>query len=266
MNIVKRAIREHPSVKAGINSVIGTRQYQQDYVYYYSGEKGLLAVICDGMGGLEGGETASRLAACQIGEAFEQRDMALPLPEFFQKQASVMDEQVAGLKGKGGNPLHAGTTVVAVAIENGQLFWLTVGDSRIYIIRKDEMSQVNREHNYRLTLKESLKNGKITQEFYNIEEKKSQAEALISYLGMGHVSLMDINKIPFKLEPGDMVLLCSDGLYKSLSDSQIQALARDNDIDMNIAADRLCSMALRYGRGGQDNTSVLLLQYNPAGR
>ena len=60
---------------------------------------------------------------------------------------------------------------------------------------------------------------------------------------------------------GDIVLLCSDGLFKSLSDSQIKALVRDNDMDLDIAADRLCQMAFSRRRGGQDNTSVLLLQY-----
>lgn len=143
-----------------------------------------------------------------------------------------------------------------------QLYWLSVGDSRIYIIRDQEMSQVNREHNYRLTLQESLKSGLITREQYEEEEKKSQADALISYLGISRLNLMDINRAPLKMMDGDIVLLCSDGLFKTLNDSQIMALVRDNDIDMDIAADRLCQMALSRRRGGQDNTSVLLLQYH----
>ena len=73
---------------------------------------------------------------------------------------------------------------------------------------------------------------------------------------------MDINRAPLEMMDGDMVLLCSDGLFKSLNDSQIKALVKDNDIDMDIAADRLCQMALSKRRGGQDNTSVLLLQYH----
>ena len=62
---------------------------------------------------------------------------------------------------------------------------------------------------------------------------------------------------------GDVAVLCSDGLYRSMSDDQIGALIRDNDIDPDIAAERLCSMALRYGGGAQDNTTVILLQYMP---
>ena len=124
------------------------------------------------------------------------------------------------------------------------------------------MSQVNREHNYRLTLQESLRSGLITQEQYEAEEKRGRADALISYLGISRLNLMDINRAPLEMMDGDMVLLCSDGLFKSLNDSQIKALVKDNDIDMDIAADRLCQMALSKRRGGQDNTSVLLLQYH----
>ena len=152
--------------------------------------------------------------------------------------------------------------MVAVVADGGKLYWLSIGDSRIYIIRGEEMSQVNREHNYRLTLQESLRSGLITQEQYEAEEKRGRADALISYLGISRLNLMDINRAPLEMMDGDMVLLCSDGLFKSLNDSQIKALVKDNDIDMDIAADRLCQMALSKRRGGQDNTSVLLLQYH----
>ena len=52
MNIVRNIKQENPVIKAGMSSIIGTRQYQQDYMYYYSGQGETLAVICDGMGGL----------------------------------------------------------------------------------------------------------------------------------------------------------------------------------------------------------------------
>lgn len=266
MNIVRNVKQDNPDLKVGLNSIIGTRQYQQDYVYYYSDSRETLAVICDGMGGLDGGERASRTAAECLGSAFASRNPQIAIPDFLCEQAAVMNDRVTGLKGKDGAPLHAGTTIVAVVVQEHRLYWLSIGDSKIYIIRNEEMSQVNREHNYRLTLSEALKCGTISQEQYNAEEKKRQAEALISYLGIGSLSLMDMNRTPFEMQDGDVVLLCSDGLYKSLNDSQIKAMVRDNDIDMNIAADRLCAMALRSGRGGQDNTSVLLLRYCPAGR
>ncbi len=262
MNVVKVIRKEIPQWSVGIASIIGTREYQQDYVYCCFCGNGLLGVVCDGMGGLDGGEIASSTAAEALGEAFSGEELRMPVPEFLKEQAGRINDQVAALTGKGGGPLRAGTTMVAVVAREEQLYWLSVGDSRIYIIRDQEMSQVNREHNYRLTLQESLKSGLITREQYEEEEKKSQADALISYLGISRLNLMDINRAPLKMMDGDIVLLCSDGLFKTLNDSQIMALVRDNDIDMDIAADRLCQMALSRRRGGQDNTSVLLLQYH----
>ena len=102
-------------------------------------------------------------------------------------------------------------------------------------------------------------NGKITLEKYRAEESK--AEALISFLGIGSVSLMDVNAAPLELMQGDIILLCSDGLYKSLSDDRILAIITDNDFDMQRAADELTAAALRYSGRGQDNTTVAILQY-----
>ena len=132
-----------------------------------------------------------------------------------------MDQAVNNLKNEDGRPLNGGTTVVAVVIENNKMYFLSVGDSKIYILRDNEILAVNREHNYRLSLDEKLKKGQITKEQYIAEE--DQAEALISYLGMGNVSLMDINNEPFILQENDIVLLCSDGLY---SDCQIRISCR----------------------------------------
>ena len=143
-----------------------------------------------------------------------------------------------------------------------------LGDSRIYVIRGGQIAAQTRDHNYRLLLKEQLAAGQITRNFYETEEKTPQAEALTSFLGMNGLRLLDVNRTrngnlqgARTLLPEDIVLLCSDGVYKSLSDSQILAMVRDNDIDMNIAADRLTAMALRYGVRGQDNTTVILLRY-----
>ena len=176
MNVVKDLKKDIPQWTIGVASIIGTREYQQDYVYCCSCDNGLLGVVCDGMGGLDGGELASSTAAEALGEAFAGRDIRLPVPEFLKEQAVRINDQVLALTGKNGKPLRAGTTMVTVVADGGKLYWLSIGDSRIYIIRGEEMSQVNREHNYRLTLQESLRSGRITQEQYEAEEKRGRAD------------------------------------------------------------------------------------------
>lgn len=78
---------------------------------------------------------------------------------------------------------------------------------------------------------------------------------------MNGLRIVDVKSTPAELQPGDIIMLCSDGVYKSLNSSQVHAMVRDNDLDMTIAADRTTAMALRYGVRGQDNTTVILLKY-----
>ncbi|MBQ7535586.1 MAG: protein serine/threonine phosphatase 2C family protein [Stomatobaculum sp.] len=260
MSIINDTEKHAPDLRYGYETIIGARESQQDNGYYYSSPEGTIAVVCDGMGGMDDGGKASMTAIREISAAYRKKPAEEPVPEFFRKQAISINEKISGFRSAGGGMMNSGTTIVAVVAEHGKLWWLSVGDSRIYLIRGREMKQVNREHNYRMILKEQLLSGRISQEQYDAEEKTRKAEALISYLGIRNLTLMEINQNPFQLLRGDRVLLCSDGVYKSLSDDQIKALLDDNDIDLNIAAKRICSMALRYGGRGQDNTTLIVLQ------
>jgi len=247
-------------INMGISSIIGTRQYQQDTVFGHSEINSTLAIVCDGMGGLTGGERASQTATQLLAEDYFSRDKTIPIPEFFRQEAIKMDEAVHCLQDAEGNRLDAGTTCVATIIEGNKLYWLSVGDSKIYIIRNNEIMAVNREHNYRLRLDDRLRRGLITPDEYKAEE--GQAEALISYIGIGNVSLMDINQTPFELMEDDVVLLCSDGLYKRLNELEIMELIKYEIPDVNRAAKRLTDIVNKRTTKAQDNTSLVLLQYS----
>ena len=102
-----------------------------------------------------------------------------------------------------------------------------------------------------MLLNKQLEEGTIDEEEYAREVKRGAA--LISYLGMGNVNLMDANPNPLPLEDGDIVVLCSDGLYKALSDAQIYEIISKNADDLaQISAGRV-----------QDNTSIVVLSYRP---
>ncbi len=219
-----------------------------------------LGVVCDGMGGMSAGEIASSAA---IDTLMEYADCEMPLqdpPEFLKKAAIRMDEHVASLLNIKGEKLQAGTTAVVVYITGSSLYWMSVGDSKIYIIRNHEMVQVTRPHNYQLLLEQSLSDGSISREEY--EKESARKEALISYLGMDGLRMMDLTQQPFELHVGDVVLLCSDGLYKSLKDEEIQNLIEVCEDNFMKTADVLIDMAMEYGRGPLDNCSVLLVKYS----
>lgn len=86
-------------------------------------------------------------------------------------------------------------------------------------------------------------------------------EALISFLGIGNVSLMDVTSQPFEMIYGDIVMLCSDGITKTLPDEQICQIILNDRKPMEKKAEILVSAAVRGNTHSQDNTSVAILQY-----
>lgn len=246
----------------GVSSVIGRRESQQDALAVsdvkipkkFSSK--WMAVLCDGMGGMKGGEQASALCVKNMIESFAVNEK--PIPQFYRESIADIDNQISMLKDDEGNYLGAGTTIVSVVIDNDNLYWGAVGDSHIYIIRNEEMALVNTEHNYMIELLEQVNRGEITMEQANNDKKK---DALISYMGMGGVSIMDVIEKPFKLKKGDFVILCSDGLYRSLSDNEIFNIVKLNADNMQIAARQLTDYALSKNNPYQDNTSVITIRY-----
>lgn len=250
-------------IQAHVCSIIGHRDYQQDYAGLLVEADRALAVICDGMGGLRGGETASREAVRLLLTDYDQNPPSDQYTDFLCREAVKMDRLVHGLEDESGMPLRAGSTVVSVIIENGRLHWMSVGDSRIYVLRDSSMVAVTKDHNYRRELDEALKRGDISAEYYEQEISGRRAEALTNYLGMGGIRRIERNAQPFPLEDGDCILLCSDGLYKRLDEHQIKALLVDNRISTRVAAKRLVQMTMELAARGQDNTTVIVIQYHP---
>jgi protein phosphatase len=236
---------------------IGTREYQQDTVEAGIGQDGLLyGILCDGMGGLEDGELASRTAAQSLAGSLRELEPDAHIPAFLAERAHYLNRLVGGLNG-------AGTTLTAAVMAGDRLFWLSVGDSRAFIIRGGEIVCVTRDHSYSLTLEEMVRAGKLTAEAAAADPLR---DALISYLGMDGLEIIDGNRNAFALRDGDTVLLCSDGLYRSLSDPDILDVVTRHDGDLEECARVLPLYAFDRSGGSQDNTSVVLLRYQDGQR
>ena len=246
-------------VFVGISSVLGSRSSQQDTVFGQFSDGVGIGVVCDGMGGLNGGERASATAVEALATAYYD---SMPIEDygmFFRKQAARIDSLVADLKDENGNNLGAGTTMVAATIHENKMYFLSVGDSRIYLIRGNSITALNRLHNYRMTMDQKLSEGTMSPEEYKSQQK--QAEALISFMGMGNISIIDTNPDGLELMHRDMILLCSDGLYKILKAEEILSILCTHSFDMQKAAQMLTSEATARCKRKQDNTSVVLMQY-----
>ncbi len=251
-------------IQIGTSTIIGTRKYQQDAVIVCNREfmkknnfRKAIAVLCDGMGGMTGGEIASALATRTLFEDYI-KTQPQDIPKFLKDEVDKVDEMVYSLKDENNNPLGSGSTMVSVVIENGNLYWVSVGDSRIYIIRDTEMVQVTTDHNYYSILKKKADSGLIT---YEEARNDPKAEALISFIGIGKESPIDNNEQPFPLQHGDIILLCSDGLYKTLSNEEIRTVILNNRNNTVATAEALTQTVTDKKKKGQDNTTVAVIKY-----
>lgn len=251
----------------GCSTVIGKRASQQDAIattnphVVGSFSDVWLGVLCDGMGGMNGGEKASSISVRTTIETFRDcmANGKVDVPNYYRQLIEKIDYDVTNLEDEQGRYLGAGTTFVSVVIDNGKLYWASVGDSHIYVIRDNQIKMIVREHNYFMDLLELVNRGEMTyEEAYNDKSK----DALTSYIGIGGVTLMDVSESPVSLVPGDVILLCSDGLYRSVTEQEILQIVLSNKSDMSMAADSLTSFAMMKNNPYQDNTSVVIAKYN----
>ena len=210
-----------PNLSASAVSVTGTRSYQEDCLMYQVLDDGVLGVVCDGMGGLAHGERSSACAVDGLSQYFLERPRdGIPMSRYWEEAVRSLDETVAELKDKNGQPLGGGTTLAAVFIQGNCMTYAAAGDSMIYLLRNGSLKRLVRMHNYRLLLEQRLAAGDISSDEY--EKGLSDGEALITYLGMKGIEVWDCPDEPLLLEDNDRILLCSDGLYKGLSEVQIR--------------------------------------------
>lgn len=244
-------------LKAASYSILGDRPSQQDAAGMEWSDESLLVAVCDGMGGMQGGELASTTGITIIADAFRNQKPSeeSKTPEWFQRQFEEADRVISSLQDLSGKPLGAGSTAVAAIFWDNRLYWGSVGDSVIYYIKKGQITTLNRMHNYNLKIDEMLKKGELSPENEAVERVKG--EALISFLGIRGLPLIDTNQQPIQMEVGDVLLLASDGLYKSLDSQQIVAIVEESGGNMQIAARRLCENAQRLAGKKQDNTTVV---------
>ncbi len=262
----QRVERKVPQICTYSYTHRGNRKYQQDSVYVSDSKilaankkTRVLAVVCDGMGGMADGGRAAQTGTKMMCEDFQNIEKAetVNIPNFLETEVRRIDQVIAGFPKENGN--GSGSTIVAVIAEDNQLYWVSVGDSRIYSMRGNELRQLTTDHNYLLRLSQMVANGEMSIEEARMQPQK---EALISFLGIGGLELIDLSVTPMELNPGDAVLLCSDGITKTLQDGQIQEIMNSPTSSMTKKAETLVLAAVRGNPHSQDNTSAAILQYD----
>lgn len=242
---------------------IGTREYQQDYALLPSftaiESKRYMCVLCDGMGGMEQGGLASQTAAEYLDRGFSSVDPGIDYIEFLIDKITEVNKLVVNLKDENGNQIETGSTLITIIVDGDKLYWASVGDSRIYLFRSGQLSQLTTDQNYGTILLNQLNQGQITIEQANAHPLK---DALTSYIGMGKDPEINISQQAVQLHEDDIIVMCSDGLYRSLEDEETSRILADNENNIPLAAYMLIQAVTEKEYANQDNTTVILAKYS----
>ena len=207
-------------------TVKGDRESQQDCFGYEADDEQLLFCLCDGMGGISGGALASKTAVTEVVQTFEALKAQKDICKCLTLISKAADEKIFNLKDNKGDHLGAGTTIVSLCIRQNQLYWNAIGDSRLYVLRKNGFVQMTYDQNYRKVLEEKAKKGQISQLEFEQETYKKKSDTLINYLGIGALELIDHNEEAFELKKEDALLICSDGLYRLVEDVRLAEIIK----------------------------------------
>lgn len=226
------------------------RSVNQDFVYASDQPVGNLAnlmIVADGMGGHNAGDLASRYTVEAMIEYIEKASEKRPIPlisaaihhanELVVKKAS----SDRGLEGMG-------TTVVAATVKDGYLYVANVGDSRLYLIDQG-IEQITRDHSL---VEEMIRVGELQR-----KDARSHPDKNVITRAIGVRTPVRIDFFDVKLEEGDRVFLCSDGLTNMVEDDEILQIVRKSS-SLEEAARRLVTEANK--NGGKDNISVVLAE------
>lgn len=216
---------------------IGKRRCQEDsfYVANYNNksaidEKGFMSVVADGMGGMSNGAEMSAVVTLAAKEYYDNYLVAFKdkVSEALVSMLNYIDKKAKQLQDETDED-ESGSTLLAVLIRENKMHFLTVGDSRIYLFREGKLLQLNREHNIKSKMLERLAKEEIDMEFYEDITGKS---GLTSYIGIPELTLYDLSVKPLFLQPEDVILLASDGVFGTLPETKIIEILSGDGKDM----------------------------------
>jgi protein phosphatase len=237
---------------------IGDRRTQQDSFGFgdlenraFLAHAGFLAVVCDGMGGMEFGDAASRAATQAFLAAYQAKTPEESIPEALERSVRTANDAVVALAHEYGLSEGMGTTLVAAALRDSELYYISVGDSAIFHLHGGTLQMINRPHVFANLLDAAVARGTMSQAD---AQNHPERESLTSFIGAETLEEIDRNTEPIQLAEGDVILLASDGLFKTLSQGEILASLQGNPQSWPEA---LVAQTIAKKHEHQDNVTVL---------
>lgn len=237
------------SAKSDVGPV---RKNNQDYCMHGETNGCAWAIVCDGMGGVNGGQVASELCARILSDRLKAN---LRANIGYSSVRNLLESSVQAAnaaifaKGESESALRGmGTTVVAAVVNSGIAVLAHVGDSRIYKIAEDGIAQLTKDHSVVQMLIDS---GKLTPE---LAASHPERNVITRAVGVGETVDVDVDIVD--VWDGDILLLCTDGLTGCINNTDI--LKTVNSCDFSISAENLVNLAVDSGTA--DNVTAVLMK------
>lgn len=227
------------------------RKINQDYVFSSEMQVGKLPnlfIVADGMGGHKAGDYASREATKTIVEYIQHSQETNPII-VIRKAIELANSRLLEKSRESEDYTGMGTTIVAATIIDDCLYVANVGDSRLYLLN-DEIKQVTKDHSL---VEEMVRLGGLDEETAKYHPKKN-----VITRAVGGNDEIQIDFFEIQLEPGDAILMCSDGLTNMLDDEEIKLIV-EKQRDVIEKAEALVKAANE--NGGRDNITVTMISY-----
>lgn len=229
------------------------RVINEDYLAHFNTTYGYCVIVCDGMGGHAAGDIASRWALEDIKNYLQDGKVTkLSTAHSLQNAIEFANYKIREAVKHNAELVGMGTTCVMAIIKNAEMYVAHAGDSRLYLIRNNAITQLTKDHS---AIQYLIDAGVLTREEALTSEKRNQ---ITKAIGIFEKVDPTITKDPFQLNFNDKILLCSDGLTEHVTSEQILEIINTNP-DVQLASMKLIEKA--NNGGGTDNITVQVIHY-----
>lgn len=235
----------------------GARDYQEDaflitHLSDGDGDPSALVVVADGMGGHAAGNVASNMAVQAFNKHVSSNYPAEAISKILEESVTNANSSIKETVSETPALKGMGCTMVAAILEKGKIWWASVGDSHLYLVRNGELTKLNADHSYGGFLDRMEAAGTPVE-----QEAGLTRNMLMSAITGDEINEIDCPEEPAELEPGDRVLICSDGM-DTLSTGKILEFST-GDITPKECADALMKAVEDAGMPRQDNTTAVVV-------
>ncbi|GAB3546492.1 hypothetical protein GCM10027343_24330 [Noviherbaspirillum agri] len=239
-------------------SHIGGRKNNQDRMGYSFTRDSLLLVVADGMGGHLQGEVAATIALQTIGTLFQQNaNPYVKKPEkFLEDSFLAAHREIHRYRAINNLPETPRTTIVACVVQHNSAYWAHCGDSRLYWMRQGQILARTRDHSRIETL---IAQGKVDPSERDTHPDRNK---LFNCLGAPNMPIVELSRRA-SLQPGDVLLLCSDGLWSVLPDHVLAQTLNENTV-VRAVPDMLRTATSIAGKSS-DNVTALAMMWEGGG-